>query len=69
MVVQILGERVGDDAIVHGCREQLLLRVPGQIGPYLQGGTTEQGCELNFVHVRWLRDGGGAVCRRRGILR
>ena len=50
-VVQELGEAVGDEAVIHRGGEELLLRVPRQIGPYLQRGASEEGRELAFVHV------------------
>ena len=50
--MQVLRERIRDDAVVCSGGEQLLLRIPGEVGPDLQRSQSEQGGEAVLVHVR-----------------
>lgn len=51
-VVQELGQGVRDEAVVYRGGEEPFLRIPRKVRPYLQRGTSKQGGELGFVHVR-----------------
>jgi hypothetical protein len=53
-IVQKLCKGIGDDRIINGSREQLLLRVAREFRPNLQRCAPEQGGKLVLIHGNYL---------------